>query len=249
VAATVPEPSATVIAAAEQPAATPLIAVAGADIWLGSRHVLYDLRWRLEPGQQWLVTGANGSGKSSFLRMLHGQLRPAFGSEITWPALGNPRDVWALRKQIAWLSPELQAAYRYPSTVHACVASGFESSIGQTRPLTAKEAARVAELLADFALTALADRALSTLSYGQMRRALIARALVNRPRVLLLDEPWEGLDAPTAELLNRTLATVIAAGTQLVCASHLHAHRELFTHELRLQSGRAIYAGPVRPTQ
>ncbi len=176
-----------------------------ADVWLGARHVLRDLTWRLEPGQQWLVTGANGSGKSTFLRLLHGQLRPALGSEIRWPALGNPRNVWELRKRIAWLSPELQASYRYPSTVRACVASGFESSIGQTRRLTAVETARVTELIEELELGALADRSLNTLSYGQARRALIARALVNRPRVLLLDEPWEGLDAPMAELLNRTL--------------------------------------------
>ena len=230
-------------------AVAPLIAIEHADVWLGSRHVLSDLSWRLESGQQWLVTGANGSGKSSLLRVLHGQLRPALGGEITWPALGNPRNIWTLRKQVAWLSPELQAAYRYPSTVRACVASGFESSVGQTRPLTPAETARVTELLTDLELTALADRTLSALSYGQMRRALIARALVNRPRVLLLDEPWEGLDAPMAELLNRTLAAVIATGTALVCASHLSAHREHFTHELRLQGGRATHNGAVQPAQ
>ena len=59
---------------------------------------------------------------------------------------GNPRNIWELRRRVAWLSPELQAAYRYPSTVRACIASGFESSVGQTRALTATEAARVEEL-------------------------------------------------------------------------------------------------------
>jgi molybdate transport system ATP-binding protein len=219
-----------------------LIALEHADVWLGARHVLRDVSWRLEPAQHWLVTGANGSGKSTFLRLLHGQLRPALGSEIHWPALGNPRNVWELRKQIAWLSPELQAAYRYPSTVRACVASGFESSIGQTRALTSAETARVDELLVELELTDLADRALRTLSYGQARRALIARALVNRPRVLVLDEPWEGLDAPMAELLNRTLAAVTAERTQLVCASHLTAHRGHFTHELVLEAGRVTHS-------
>jgi molybdate transport system ATP-binding protein len=223
----------------------PLVEVAHADVWLGARHVLNDLNWRLEPGQQWLVTGANGSGKSSFLRLLHGQLRPALGSELRWPALGNPRNVWALRRQVAWVSPELQAGYRYPTTVRACIASGFESSIGQTRALRAEEIARVAELLAEFELNLLADRQLASLSYGQARRALIARALVNRPRLLLLDEPWEGLDASVAALFNGMLATIVAHGTHLVCASHLRTYREHFTHELVLEDGRILSAAKL----
>jgi len=221
------------------PAALPLIEVEHADVWLGGRHVLQDLTWRLMPGEQWLVTGANGSGKSSFLRLLHGQLRPALGGSVTWPALENPRDVWTLRKQVAWVSAELQAAYRYPSTVRSCIASGFTSSVGATRKPTAGEARRIDELLEELELVPLAERLLTTLSYGQARRALLGRLLANRPRVLLLDEPWEGLDAPMAELLNRTLERVAANGTQLVCASHLATHRSHFTHELVLVAGRA----------
>lgn len=232
-------PIAPVAAPGGQPA-TPLIEITHADVWLGARPVLRDITWRLEPRQHWLITGGNGAGKSSFLRLAHGQLRAAIGGEVRWPALGDPRSVWALRRSIAWVSPELQAGYRYPTTVRACVASGFESSIGLTRKLTAKETLRVEELLAVFALVELAERKLATLSYGQARRALIARALVNRPRVLLLDEPWEGLDRPIAALLNAQLAAVAAADTQLVCASHLALYREHFTHELVLERGTIV---------
>ena len=196
----------------------PLVEIENASIWLGSRRVLRDFDWRIDPGQQWLVTGANGSGKSTLLRLLHGQLRPRSGGAIRWPGLGLPRNVWTLRRQVAWVSPELQAAYRYPTTVRDCVASGFESSFGLTRAPTALESDRVDELLAEFALDELATRLLTTLSYGQARRALIARALVNRPRLLLLDEPWEGLDEDASAVLNRALAATIVHGTQLVSA-------------------------------
>jgi molybdate transport system ATP-binding protein len=233
--------------AAARPAAAdrdrPLIELVHADVWLGAHHVLRGVDWRLRRGEHWLVTGANGSGKSTFLRLLHGQLRPALGAEIHWPALGDPRNVWRLRRDVAWVAPELQADYRYPSSVHDCIASGFESSVGLTRALTDAEQRRVGQLLERFDLTALATRPLSSLSYGQTRRALIARALVNSPRVLLLDEPWEGLDGAAAELLNRSLMAVIADETQLVSASHLAAHRELFTHELVLENGRIVRAG------
>ena len=224
----------------------PLISLEHADVWLAGRRVLHDVTWRLMPLEHWLVTGANGSGKSSFLRLLHGQLRPALGGEVSWPAFGRPRDVWQLRKQIAWVSPELQAAYRYPTTVRACIASGFTSSVGQVRPMTADETTRVRELLEELELTALAERQLRTLSYGQARRALLGRVLANRPRVLLLDEPWEGLDAAMAELLNTILARVAADGTQLVCASHLETHRRHFTHELVLDAGAVVRSGPTR---
>jgi molybdate transport system ATP-binding protein len=197
------------------------------------------------PNEHWLVTGANGSGKSTLLRMMHGQIRPALGGSVSWPALGNPRDVWRLRKDVAWVSPELQAAYRHPSTVRACIASGFTSSVGAVRRATAGEAARVEELLDELELRPLADRLLSTLSYGQARRALLGRLLANRPRVLLLDEPWEGLDAEMAELLSATLDRVAADGTQLVCASHLATHRAHFTHELKLDKGRVVSAVPT----
>ncbi len=224
----------------------PLIELTAADVWLAGRRVLHDLTWRLMPSEHWLVIGPNGSGKSSFLRVLHGQLRPALGGAVAWPALANPRDVWELRKQVAWVSAELQAAYRYPSTVRACIGSGFTSSVGATRRPTPEETRRIEELLEELELSSLAERLLSTLSYGQARRALLGRLLANRPRVLLLDEPWEGLDSPMAELLNTVLERVAADGTQLVCASHLATHRSHFTHELVLAEGRVVHAGPTR---
>src|SRR5690606_9848501 len=103
-----------------------------------------------------------------------------------------PRSVWTLRRKIAWVSPELQAGYRYRSTVHDCVASGFDSSLGLVRALQPEERERVQVLLDRFDLSEFAERKLTELSYGQFRRVLLARALVHRPRVLLLDEPWEG---------------------------------------------------------
>jgi molybdate transport system ATP-binding protein len=228
------------------PQGAALIEITHADVWLAGRRVLQDVTWRLLPGEHWLVTGPNGSGKSSFLRVLHGQLRPALGGTVSWPALGLPRDVWALRKQVAWVSAELQAGYRFPSSVRDCIASGFTSSVGATRRPTPEETRRVEELLAELELGPIADRRLSTLSYGQARRALLGRLLANRPRVLLLDEPWEGLDEPTAELLNGALERAADRGTQLVCASHLAAHRAHFTHELALAGGRAVYSGTIR---
>ena len=215
-----------------------LVEVEHADVWLGGRRILADVCWRLAPGEHWLVTGENGAGKSAFLRLLHGQLRPARGGTVRWPALGNARNVWRLRRQIGYISAELQAEYRYAASVRECVASGFDSSFGLTRPLTADEQSRVAALLERFALTPLASRPPAALSYGQMHSVLLARTLVNRPRVLLLDEPWEGLDAATCALVRAQLSHAIADGAQLVLASHVGAMGVSVTHEATIAAGR-----------
>ncbi len=214
------------------------IAVEHADIWLERKRVLADVSWTLGSGQHWLVVGANGAGKSTFLKLLHGQLRPALGGSIRWPGLGDPRNVWQVRRQIGYVSAELQAGYLYPATVRQCIASGIESSIGLTRGLSAAENTRVDVLIEQFELGPLAARPVSSLSYGQMHRTLLARTLVNRPRVLLLDEPWEGLDGPTRRLVAAMLDAAIADGTQLVCASHLGSGGIRFTHELAVADGR-----------
>ena len=216
------------------------IDVSHADVWLRGRRVLHDVCWQLLAGQHWLIRGANGAGKSTFLRLLHGQLRPALGGQVRWPTLRDPRNVWKLRRQVAYVSPELQATYRFPSSVHQCVASGIDSSVGLTRPLSPEEQSRCTQLLSRFELKELTTRPLSTLSYGQFRRVLLARTLVNRPRILLLDEPFEGLDEASAALVRMQLDEIVAEETQLICVSHLAALEAPFTHTLIIERGRIV---------
>ena len=222
---------------------TIIIDVQRADVWLDRRRALADITWRLVDGEHWQLTGPNGAGKSTFLRLLHGQLRPAKGGSIKFPGIEDPDNVWSLRRQVAWVSPELQAGYWYPSTVYQCIASGFEASIGQTRRLKRAEADLVAELLEQFELADLTERNVKALSYGQFRRVLIARAVVHRPKVLLLDELWEGLDSGNLDLVMRELNQIIARGTQLICATHLHRYTAQFNRELVLDRGRIVRAG------
>jgi molybdate transport system ATP-binding protein len=238
------QPLASTVPAA-RPDTVPLIEIENGEVWIDDKAILSGLNWRLEEGEHWLVRGENGSGKSTFLRLLHGQHRSHVNGLISWPALGNPRNIWMLRRQVAWVSPELQAGYLYPSTVKACIASGFESSIGLMRRPTRTEAAWVDELIERFELSEMATRQLTSLSYGQMRRVLIVRALVNKPRILLLDEPWEGVDTPMLALIHRYLEQIIAQGTQLVCASHVARDLDCFTHELQIAAGRIIHSGPL----
>jgi molybdate transport system ATP-binding protein len=220
-----------------------LIMLERASVFIDRRPVLREIDWVLRAGEHWLVTGANGAGKSTLLRLLHAELRPAHGGSIRWPGLGEPENVWQLRRQIALVSPELQARYRYPTTVYDAIASGFTASIGRIRQPSAAQAARITELLSAFELDALADRLLSSLSYGQRHRALIARVLASEPRVLLLDEPWEGLDANSRDIVRRELTDYLGRGAQIICVSHVGAGGLPLNCRLVLEAGRIISAG------
>ena len=219
-----------------------LIALEHVDVWIDGRRVLAGIDWKLREGDSWLVTGPNGAGKSTLLRLLHGELRPARGGTIRWTGLGNPRNVWALRRKLSLVSPELQARYLYPTTVFDAVASGFHASIGRVRSLKPAERARVGELLSDFELEPLADRLLTTLSYGQRHRALIARTLVIEPKVLLLDEPWAGLDPESIGIVRHEIERRMTAGMSVVCVSHVGAGGLALGRRLGLADGRIVSA-------
>ena len=213
----------------------PLVTVTSADVYLGNRRVLAQFDWRIQPGEHWLVTGPNGAGKSTLLRLLHGQLRPAKGGHIHWQGHDPSDGIDELRKRVAWVAPALETDYRYPDSVRATVASGFASSLGLVRRPTLGQWQRVDEVLHTLNLTAFAERRLATLSYGQRRRVMIARALVNRPVLLLLDEPTEGMDDTTRQQFEALLTDVVEQeDCQLVCASHLSWGGSLFTHRLEL---------------
>jgi ABC-type molybdenum transport system ATPase subunit/photorepair protein PhrA len=127
------------------------------------------------------------------------------------------------------------------------VASGLYASIGLNQSLRASMRRRALRALRRVDAAALAARTLRTLSYGQSRRALFARALVNEPDILLLDEPYAGLDARTRTALRSLVERAIAAGaTAVMTTHHLDEWPLLATHELELAGGRVRYNGPVR---
>lgn len=220
----------------------PVIELQNVSVWLQGKEVLKSIDWTLRRGQSWLVTGSNGSGKSTLLRLLHAEVRPARGGRIVWHAFEDARDVWALRRQIALVSPALQARYRYPSTVLDAIASGFRASIGLTEKLSSEQAHTVSELVAAFELEGVQSRPLLTLSYGQRLRALIARTLVAKPRLVLLDEPWEGLDSESIEIVGREIGKRMADGMQVICVSHVGAGSLDLDCILALEDGRIVNA-------
>jgi molybdate transport system ATP-binding protein len=183
----------------------------------GGPAVIGSFTWELRPGEHWRLRGRNGAGKSTLIALLHGDLWPADGGQL-WR---EPRHVDDWKRVTGLVSPELQARYAATDcTVEEIVGSGFDSSIGLAAGLAPARRRRVRRELAAWNLATLAGRRPRELSYGQLRRTLAARAFLQPRRLLLLDEPYDGLDALHRARFAERLAAAVRRGATLVIATH-----------------------------
>jgi len=227
--------------------AEPLIRLTRASVYLDEYHVLENLSFEIRPGDCWVVHGHNGSGKTTLLRMLYGDHGVASGGRIERAGIVPGVPLQEFKQKVGIVAPHLQSDHPQELTVAAVVQSGRHASIGLNDTPDAADRAAASRSLKFFGLSDLASRTLRELSYGQLRRVLFARAWACRPSLLLLDEPFSGVDSPTRLSLMAHVATMVASGTAVFMTTH---HRSEWpvcvTHELQLAGGRAIYCGPVR---
>ncbi len=224
-----------------------LVRLTQACVYLDEHQVLRNISLEIRPGECWVVHGRNGSGKTSLLRTLYGDHGVAVGGRIERVGIepGVPLEVF--KRRVGLVAPHLQADHPQHLTVAEVVQSGRYASIGLNDVPTAADRAGARRSLAFFGLTELATRSLKQLSYGQLRRVLFARAWVRHPDLLLLDEPFAGVDGPTRRSLRSQVEAMVADGAAVVMTTH---HRpewpDCVTHELELRGGAARYCGPVR---
>ena len=199
----------------------PFIMLDNVSVHREGRRILEHLDWVVRDGEHWCVVGANGSGKSTLMALLYGDLAPASGGRIlrrTLPS-GSPIEDWKVETGL--VSAELQATYAATAcTVDEIVVSGLHSSIGLNEPVRAAELAVARRWIARVGLRRLGRRKARELSYGQLRLALLARALVRPRRLILLDEPFDGLDRRSTARAKRLLDTAAERGTQVIVATH-----------------------------
>ena len=225
----------------------PLVALRRVNLWRDGVVVLRNLTLQIRPGECWVVHGANGSGKSSFLQLLYGDLSAAHGGAIIRAGIESGVPLEQFKRRVGLVAPELQAIHPRYLHVEEVVASGEHASIGLNEPLQRQLRARIRRALRRVGARALEKRLIRTLSYGQLRRVLFARALVHEPVMLLLDEPYAGVDAVTSGSLRLLVRRALESGTTLVMVTH---HRDewpaLTSHELQLGRSHVLYCGPVR---
>lgn len=222
-----------------------LVRISRADVVIDGIEILREIEWTLEPGEHWVIRGPNGAGKSTLARLVAGTVPAVLGSSVE--RFGHARHTLdELKRRIVLLSDETQTGYDRSETTAAVVASGFFSSVGLYAELDAAQRARVAELLERFDLRALAGRPFLQLSFGERRRALLARALVREPEIFIADEASEGLDPGVRAAFLELLDDLARRGTALVVVAHDDELPRSVTHELHLERGRIVRKG-TRP--
>lgn len=224
-----------------------LISLRRVNVWREGKLVLRDLSLEIRPGDCWLVHGANGSGKSSLIQTLYGDLGAARGGSLVRAGIEPGVPLQLFQRRIGLIAPELQAIYPRDLRVEELVASGLSASIGLNAPAHSSALALARRALRRVGAPSLATRRVRSLSYGQLRRVLFARAFVHTPDILLLDEPYAGLDARTYAALRRLVEQAMRRGVTTVMTTHrVNDWPMLATHELELGFGRMIYCGPIR---
>lgn len=227
--------------------AAAIVQLERAAVYVEGRAVLQELSFTVRAGQCWVVHGRNGAGKTTLLRTLYGDHGVAVGGCIRRRGIVPGVPLQQFKRRTGIVAPHLQAEHPQYLNVLDTVASGRHASVGLNEELSVADLRAARASLEFFGLASLATMTLRELSYGQLRRVLFARAWACRPLLLLLDEPFSGVDAPTRDDLVGHIAQMLTSGTAIVMSSHRRSEwPPCATHELELTQGRASYRGVLR---
>lgn len=225
-------------------APVPLVRLTKASVYLEGRPVLQDIDWEIRSGENWIVLGENGAGKTTLLRVLCGDLPVHLGGEVVWFGRDGSQNVAEVRRRVGVVSDHLQSGYEYDLSVGDLVLSGFFGSDGLYEQADEAQREIAERLIARMGLAELKDRRIRSLSYGQQRKAFIARALVPGNRLLLLDEPLSGLDPAGREEILSLVRGLTRTGLGVVYITHYREELpDEFDRLLTLDKGRVTFQG------
>ncbi|MFJ6855595.1 ABC transporter ATP-binding protein [Streptomyces sp. NPDC091271] len=227
---------------------TPVLRVHDVDLVRDGNPILSEVSLTVRAGEHWALLGANGAGKSTLLSLLGALAHPTRGTvEVLGHELGRV-DLRQLRTYVGHVDP--RHALRSPLKVRDVVLTGLTNSVEPVprwRP-TAEQLALADSLTGLLGLAGRREARWPTLSQGERGRALIARALMPRPRLLLLDEPATGLDVAGREQLIERIDTLQQSSPELASVLVTHHLEELppgTTHVMLLRDGRCLASGPA----
>lgn len=228
---------------------TTVIRVEAASVQREGKPILSEISLEVRAGQRWAILGPNGAGKTTLLDLMATRVHPTTGAiSVLGESLGLV-DVFDLRPRIGLLSA--RAADSIPaheSVTDTIITAGWAVSGRYLEEYDDVDLKRCDELLYFMGLEHLADRRLGTLSDGERKKVLLARALFPNPELLLMDEPAAGLDVGARENLLDRLSAVAqdeTAPVQVMITHHVEEIPAGFTHALLLREGQMLAQGPI----
>jgi molybdate transport system ATP-binding protein len=232
----------------ENPAAdaagSPVIELRHVTVTYGGQAVLDDVSWTVRAGERWAVVGPNGAGKTTLLSLLCGDHPQAYANDVRLfgRRRGSGESIWDIKWRVGLVSPELHLYFTEPLTAAQAAATGFFDVLAPRRTTPEQDAA-VRRLFEEFGIAGLSGRPFARLSTGEQRLVLLVRALVKAPPLLILDEPFQGLDRDAVTRAREWLDTRLRADQTLLFVSH-HPDEipRSVNHHLKLDRGRV--AGP-----
>jgi iron complex transport system ATP-binding protein len=228
---------------------TPILEIAGLGVVRDRTAILRGIKWRIQEREHWVILGPNGSGKTSLLKALTGYLTPTTGEIALLGRRFGASDWRDLRLKIGMVTQSFAAAIPLAEPALETVVSGKFAQLDLWAQVTPFDKLRAARQLRSVGLGRVAAREWAFLSQGERQRVLIARALMAKPELLILDEPCAGLDPVAREKFLRFLnglARRRSAPALVLVTHHVEEITPGFSHVLLLRGGRVLAAGRRR---
>lgn len=212
----------------------------------GDHYLLKHINWQVETGEHWALIGLNGSGKTTLLNLLTGYVWPTAGTVRVFGKTFGTYPIAHIQKRIGWVSSSLQERMHSKLKAIDVVISGAYASIGLYESPQEEERLKAQRLIVQLGLHKKEEQPYRTLSQGEKQRALIARALMAEPELLILDEPCTGLDFLAKEQLLETLDHLSkepSTPTMIYVTHHIDEILPSFQKTLLLRDGEVYRSG------
>jgi len=219
-----------------------LVQMQNVNVSYNGTPILHGINWVVRENERWALLGPNGAGKTTLLSLILADNPQAYANDITLfgKRRGSGESIWEIKQNIGWVAPELQLYYPRNATVLDVACSGWFDSVGLYRECSAEQRAVAEKWLGEFGMSERADIALEKISEGEQRLALLARAMVKEPTLLVLDEPCQGLDAENRDRVLEAVDHVSVRASMIYVTHRADEIPSSITHTLRLNEGRIV---------